>query len=144
MSNYLLKWINFWPPLLFAGIKVTYQSNDFREIDVRLKLRFWNTNYVGTQYGGSMFSLTDPFYMLMLMQNLGKEYTIWDKAASIRFLKPGRTHLTAKFTLSEEDIKAIQAEVKEKGRMEWKRTVQIYNLSSECIAEVERVISIKN
>src|SRR5271157_3379702 len=88
IQKLMLRWINIWPPFLGAGIRVRWRSN--RHVDVELKLRAWNRNYVGTHYGGSLYSMTDPFYMLMLMENLGRDYIVWDKAASIRFRKPGK------------------------------------------------------
>ncbi len=102
--------INLWPPFLFNSIRVTYISEDFREIDVALKLRWFNRNYVGTHFGGNLFSMTDPWYMLMLMQNLGRNYFVWDKKASIDFIAPGRGAVTAKFLLSD----TVLSEVREK------------------------------
>lgn len=139
----LLKIWNLWPPFLFSGIKIIKRSPDFRYFAVKLKLRFWNSNYLGTQYGGSIFSMTDAFYMIMLINNLGKEYTVWDKAASIRFLKQGRTNLYAEFKLSEEDLTEIRQEIEKNNRMNWVRKVVIKDEKDEIIAEVERVISIK-
>ena len=77
-------YMNVWPPFAGAGIRVVRLDADWRAIDVEMKLRFWNSNYVGTHYGGSLYSMTDPFYMLMLIENLGREYVVWDKAATIR------------------------------------------------------------
>src|SRR4051812_22273637 len=96
----LLKLMNFWPPFLGAGIHVDFMAPDYHRIDVSMKLRFWNRNYVNTHYGGSLYSMTDPFYMLMLMQILGRDYIIWDKSASIRFKKPGMGKVRAVFELS--------------------------------------------
>ena len=118
-------------------------TKDFRHIIARLKLRFWNANFVGTQYGGLIFSMTDPFYMIMLIQNLGEEYVVWDKSAHIKYIKPGRTDLTADFHLTEEDLKLIREHIQENGRMEWKRKVEIKDLQGDIVAEVEKVISIK-
>jgi len=84
----MLHFINIWPPFLVAGIRVRWHSACC--VDVEMKLRPWNRNYVGTHYGGSLYSMTDPFYMLMLMENLGPGYIVWDKAASFRFRKPGK------------------------------------------------------
>jgi acyl-coenzyme A thioesterase PaaI-like protein len=139
----LLKFWNLWPPFLFSGIKIKKIAKDYREAYVKLKLRFWNCNYVGTTYGGAMFSMADPFYMLMLIKNLGPEYTVWDKAARIRYLKPGRTDLTAHFKITEEDLNSIRSLVEEQGKIEWTRTVEIKDKSGEVVAEVEKVISIK-
>ena len=74
LQKLMLRWINIWPPLLGAGIRVRWRSN--RAVDVEMKLRSWNRNYVGTHYGGSLYSMTDPFYMLMLMENLGRDYIV--------------------------------------------------------------------
>jgi hypothetical protein len=81
----LRRWINFWPPFLGAGIRVTHIAPDMKSVDVEMKLRWWNANYVGTHFGGSLFAMTDAFYMLMVMANLGRDYIVWDKAASIRY-----------------------------------------------------------
>ena len=86
-----MRWfMNLWFPFLGAGIRVTRLQSDWKAIDVEMKLRSWNSNYVGTHYGGSLYSMTDPFYMLMLIENLGRDYIVWDKAATIRFRKPGK------------------------------------------------------
>jgi len=72
-----LRWlINLWPPFLGAGIRVTRLQPDWKAIDVEMKLRFWNANYVGTHFGGSLYAMTDPFYMLMLIENLGSDYVV--------------------------------------------------------------------
>lgn len=143
IREYLLPLYNFWPVFLFSGIKIIKKSKDFRYAKVRLKLRFWTANYVGTQYGGSMYSMTDPFYMVMLIKNLGPGYTVWDKAATIRYLKPGRTDVFAEFNLSQQDLDEIKKTVEANGRMEWIRKVEIRNTEGELIAEVERTLSIK-
>ncbi len=141
--EYILSIINLWPPFLFAGIKVLKRSKDYRHMVVKLKLRFWNANYVGTQYGGSMFSMTDPFYMLMLIKNLGKDYVVWDKTSTIHYIKPGKTDLIAEFILTEEDLENIRKTVQEEGKMHWHRKIEIKDKNQEVVAEVEKVISIK-
>ena len=79
--------INLWPPFLFTGIHVTRITPDYRQIDVELRLRPWNRNYVGTHFGGSLFAMTDPFWMLGLLHILGRDYYVWDRAGAIDFLK---------------------------------------------------------
>lgn len=143
IKDSLIRFWNLWPPFLFCGIRPKVLSKDFRNISVTLKLRFYNSNYVGTQYGGALFSMTDPFYMIMLIKNLGPAYTVWDKAASIQYLKPGRTDVTAEFHLSEEDLATIRATVQAEGKMEWRRNIEIKNKQGEIVATVEKVISIK-
>jgi len=108
---WLRQFLNLYPPFIGAGIHVTRISGDFREIDVRMKLRWRNRNYVGTQFGGSLYSMTDPFYMLMLIRNLGKDYIVWDQAASIQFRKPGTGTVWARFRLTEEMLADVLAHV---------------------------------
>ncbi|MFJ8041375.1 DUF4442 domain-containing protein [Kitasatospora sp. NPDC096147] len=100
--------INFWPPFLFAGIRVLAVSDDYRSAKVRLRLRWFNRNWVGTHFGGSIFAMTDPFWMLLVMQNLGREYVVWDAAATIDFVSPGRGDVFAEFVLSEDRIAEIR------------------------------------
>jgi hypothetical protein len=70
--------INLWPPFLLTGIHATRVTADYREVDCELRQRWYNRNYVGTHFGGSLFSMTDPWYMLMLMHILGRDYLVWD------------------------------------------------------------------
>jgi len=103
------RFINLWPPLLFAGIRVRRVDGSFRDIEVELKLRWWNRNTMGTAFGGSLFAMTDPFYMLMLQKNLGSGYVIWDKAADIDFVAPGRGTVRARFLLDQARVDEILA-----------------------------------
>jgi hypothetical protein len=143
LRSHLLKVWNFWPPFFFAGIKIQHLSNDFRHVKVRLKLRFWTANYVGTQYGGSMYSMTDPFYMLMLLKNLGNNYIVWDKSATITYLKPGKTDLFAEFILTEDDINSIKTTLEHQEKMEWSKEIEIKDSNQNIIAKVVKVIHIR-
>jgi hypothetical protein len=133
--------INVWPPFLGAGIRVRWRSN--REVDVEMKLRPWNRNYVGTHYGGSLYSMTDPFYMLMLMENLGPGYVVWDKAASIRFRKPGKGMVKAEFRLSEAQLEEIRNNLVTQEKLEPTFLVEVRNEAGEVIAEVTKVLHIR-
>ncbi|MBC7540884.1 MAG: DUF4442 domain-containing protein [Bacteriovorax sp.] len=141
---FLLKLMNFWPPFLGAGIHVDFMSKDYHRIVVSMKLRFWNRNYVNTHYGGSLYSMTDPFYMLMLMQILGRDFLIWDKAASIRFKKPGLGKVSAVFELSSEQIESFKNDLKTKEKIEPVLTVLVRDEAGSIVAEVEKVLFIKN
>lgn len=142
-ADLLVKFANFWPPFLFSGIRIDKRSDNFRYFVVRLKYRFYNANYVNTQFGGTMFMMTDPFYMIMLIRNLGKEYLVWDKSATIRYLKPGRSDLTAEFLLTDDELNAIRAEVRATGKMDWTKQVEIKNKDNEVIATVDRTLNIR-
>jgi acyl-coenzyme A thioesterase PaaI-like protein len=142
-SHALRRWINFWPPFLGAGIRVKRISPDMKSVDVEMKLRFWNANYVGTQFGGSLFAMTDAFYMLMLMANLGGEYIVWDKAASIRYRKPGKGSVRATFRLSDSQIEDIREKLKTLPKYEPVFSVEVTDEAGVVIAEVEKVLHIR-
>lgn len=108
-----------------------------------MKLRFWNRNYVGTHFGGSLYSMVDPFYMLMLIENLGRDYIVWDKAASIRFRRPGRGKVTASFRLSAEQIEEIRQGLKSEEKVEPTFVVEIKDEAGTVIAEVQKVLHVR-
>lgn len=99
--------MNLWPPLLFAGIRIKNISADFKTARVELTLRPWNKNAVGSHFGGSLFAMTDPFYMLMLLAQLGDQYLVWDKSADIDFIKPGKGKVYADFSVNQSLIDEI-------------------------------------
>ena len=108
MSRLLRLELNLYPPYLGAGIRVREISPDFRRVRVRMGLGWYNRNYVRTQFGGSLYSMTDPFFMLMLMQLLGRDYIVWDKAASIDFISPGKGPVHAEFRIDDELLAQIR------------------------------------
>ena len=140
---HLRRLINLWPPFLGAGIRVQHISPDMRSIDVEMKLRWWNANYVGTHYGGSLYSVTDAFYMLMLMANLGNDYIVWDKGATIRFKKPGRGVVRAQFRLSEAQITEMRAAADAAYKHEPTLLVEVKDEQGTVIAEVDKLIYIR-
>jgi len=142
LQRLMLRSINIWPPFLGAGIRVKW-SGDHKSVDVEMKLRFWNRNYVGTHYGGSLYSMTDPFYMLMLMDNLGPEYIVWDKAASIRFRKPGKGRVKAEFRVSDEQIGDIRSTLLAQEKYEPTFVAQVKDETGDVVAEVHKVLHIR-
>lgn len=105
----LRRGMNLWPPFLLTGIHIDQVSDDFRFVRVRLRRTRLTTNYVGTQFGGSLFAMTDPFWMIMMMRNLGPGYVVWDKAAEIEFVSPGRTAVSAEFRLDPDAVAEVRA-----------------------------------
>ncbi|HLI64328.1 MAG TPA: DUF4442 domain-containing protein [Terriglobales bacterium] len=142
LQRLMLRSINLWPPFLGAGIRVRW-GRDRKSVDVEMTLHFWNRNYVGTHYGGSLYSMTDPFYMLMLMDNLGPGYIVWDKAASVRFRKPGRGRLRAEFRLRDEQLADIRATLTSQEKCEPTFSVEVKDESGDVVAEVQKVIHIR-
>ena len=125
------RWLlNLWPPFLGAGIRIKRLQADWREMDVEMKLHRWNSNYVGTHYGGSLYSMADPFLMVMLIENLGRDYMVWDKSASIRFRRPGRGTVSVNFRLSGEQIEEIREALKTEERIDRTFTVPDINLAT--------------
>ena len=102
--------MGWWPPFLGAGIRVRGLSDDFRDAVVELRLGRLNRNYVGTHFGGSLYAMTDPFFMIMLLQNLGGDYLVWDKSGSIEYVAPGRGTVRAHFVLTEARIAEVRAQ----------------------------------
>ena len=109
-ARVLQKGMRWWPPFLGAGIRVRSFAEDFRDAVVELKYGRFNRNYVGTHFGGSLYAMTDPFFMIMLMHNLGSDYLLWDKSGSIEYVAPGRGTVRAHFQLTDERIAAIKAQ----------------------------------
>jgi len=142
-SRVLRRWINLWPPFLGAGIRVKHIAPDMKAIDVEMKLRFWNANYVGTHFGGSLFAMTDAFYMLMLMANLGPDYIVWDKAATIRYRKPGRGTVRAEFRVSNSQIDNIREKLKTLPKYEPVFLVEVKDETGVVIAEVEKTLHVR-
>ena len=142
-SKTLRRVINLWPPFLFNSIHAERINENFREIDVRLKLRFYNRNYVGTHFGGNLFAMTDPWYMLMLMQNLGRDYFVWDKNATINFISPGRGTVTAKFVLTEERLAEIKAQTANGEKALPEFVVEIFDEKNVLVARVHKTLYVK-
>lgn len=134
---------NLWPPLFFAGITATRVTKDYRQFDVTLKLRWYNRNYVGVHFGGSLYSMTDPWYMLILMHNLGKDYFVWDKGAEIEYIAPGRTHVHAHFEITDEQLKDIRDKTRNGEKYLPIFTVDICDNNNEVVARVKRTLYVK-
>lgn len=135
--------VNVWLPFLGAGIKVTHISADYRHIEVRLKMHWYNRNYVGTHFGGSIYSMTDPFYMFMLIKNLGRDFIVWDKASTIEFKKPGRGTLYATFRFSEAELNAIREKAMQESKYIFDRPVDVLNAEGEVVASIVKTLYVR-
>jgi len=105
----LRRFLSIWPPFLFSGIRLEALSDDWRYARVRLKLAWYNRNYVKTQFGGALFTMADPFWMIMVMESLGRDYIVWDKAGAIDFVAPGREDVFAEFLLDDATLDDLRA-----------------------------------
>jgi acyl-coenzyme A thioesterase PaaI-like protein len=131
------------PAYFGTGARVTYIADDWREVRVELPLSLRTRNYVGTIFGGSMYGAVDPFYMIMLIRNLGPQYVVWDKAASIRFLKPGRRTLSAEFRIDEAEIAAIRAALDVQRSVDRVYEVRLVDGEGTVCAEVEKTVYVR-
>jgi acyl-coenzyme A thioesterase PaaI-like protein len=135
--------LNFWPPFLFSGITVLEVAKDFRDAKVRLKKKMLTSNYVGTLFGGSLFAMTDPFYMVMVLKNLGKDYIVWDKRSEIEYVSPGKVTVYADFHLSDAVLEEIKDEVAANGKyLKWFE-VDIKSADGTVVAIVKKQIYIR-
>jgi acyl-coenzyme A thioesterase PaaI-like protein len=139
-----IRWLlNIWPPFRGMGVKVREIAPDFRRARVELRMGLLNRNYVGTHFGGSMFAMTDPFYMVMMMHVLGREYIVWDKAGSIRFLKPGRGTLTAEFEVTQAMVDEARARTAGGEKFEPTYAVDLKDGQGTVVATVEKTLHIR-
>lgn len=140
----LKRWgFNLFPAYWATGARIEYIADDFREIRVRLPLSLRTRNYVGTLFGGSMYAAVDPVYMLMLIHVLGPEYVVWDKAASIRFRKPGRSTLFARFALDGAELDAIRAATADGSPTDRVYRVELVDAEGVVHAEVAKTIYVR-
>lgn len=142
-SSVLRRFINLWPPYLFSGIRATYISPDYREADVELRQHWYNRNYVGTHFGGSLFAMTDAWYMVMLIQVLGRDYYVWDKSAAIEYISPGKGTVRAQFRLTEESLQNIHEHTADGEKYFPVFTIDIVNAENQLIARVTRTLYVR-
>jgi acyl-coenzyme A thioesterase PaaI-like protein len=136
-------WWNFFPAYRGTGARVEYIAADYREVRVRLPLNWRTRNYVGTIFGGSLYGAVDPIYMIMLIEILGPEYVVWDKVATIRFLRPGRTTLRACFLVGEEEDRAIRELLEKEASVDRVYRVELKDASGKVHAEVDKTIFVR-
>ena len=132
-----------WPPFLAAGIRIRKITPDYRYLRVEMVNWGLNRNYVGAHFGGSLFAMTDPFYMLMYINRLGPEYIVWDYSASIRFVKPGRGRVHAEFRLTDEDLERVREHTRDGERFLFDHVVEVFNREGEVVAKIDRTLYFK-
>lgn len=139
-----LRWkFNLFPAYRGTGGRVRFIAADFREVRVEVPLSLRTRNVFGTIFGGSMYGAVDPIYAIMLTHNLGREYVVWDKAATIRFRKPGRTTLSALFTLSEDEIARIRELTSGGEPIDRTYNVDLVDAEGVVHASVEKIIYVR-
>ncbi len=140
----LARWgFNYFPAYRRTGARITYIASDWSDIRIKLPLNWRTRNYVGTIFGGSMYAAVDPIYMIMLIKLLGTAYVVWDKAATIRFKKPGRSTLYARFTVSDADLDSIRGELEHQPKVDRIFRVELRDRAGVVYASVEKTIHVR-
>ncbi len=135
--------LNLWPPFLFTGIHVTAIAADYGHARVELRQRWYNRNYVGTHFGGSLFAMTDPFWMLLVMRSLGSGYIVWDRAAEIVFERPGRGVVSAGFRLAPATVEALREATADGGKCLHWFDVDVVDAESVVVARVRKQLYVR-
>lgn len=144
MSPTRLKWLlNLYPPYIGAGVRVVHLAEDFTSAEVVMPLRRWTRNYVGVHFGGSLYAMTDPFYMLLLMRSLGPDYVVWDKAGHIDYLQPGRGRVYARFTLDDATLATIRAATAHGDKYLPELTVDVVDEHGQVVAQVRKTLYVR-
>jgi acyl-coenzyme A thioesterase PaaI-like protein len=139
----LRRLVNIWPPFLFSGICVEALSDDWRYARVRLKLAWYNRNYVRTHFGGALFAMADPFWMIMTMEALKHEYIVWDKAGAIEFVAPGREDVFAEFLLDDAVLDELRTATADGGKyLRWFE-VDVKTARGEVVARVRKQLHVR-
>ncbi|MDR7129718.1 acyl-coenzyme A thioesterase PaaI-like protein [Algoriphagus sp. 4150] len=139
----LMRFINWYPPFLFSGIKVIDYADDFSRFHTRLKLTWYNRNLIGTAFGGSLYSMCDPFFMFIILIQLGEDYIVWDKYASIEFVKPGKGTVYAEFRLSPEQISEIKMAVDRDGKGVFEFACEVKDGDKNTVAKVQKGVYVR-
>lgn len=134
------RFFNWWPALRGTGLRVTYAASDWTELRVRLKLNWRTRNYVGTIFGGSIYGAADPFYMVMIIRQIGPDYVVWDKSARIEFKRPGDRTLYAKFLMPREEVAALRTAADDAGEVERDYAVELQDADGKVYAIVTKTI----
>ena len=134
---------NLWPVFRGMGVHVVELDPGFRHAVVELRMRLLNRNYVGSHFGGSLFAMADPWFMILMMHRLGDEYVVWDKAGSVRFLKPARGTVTARFELPEESVAEARQRTADGQKFEPVFKAALVDAEGVTVAEVEKTLHIR-
>jgi len=135
--------LNIYGPYLGAGIRIMHIDPEWREMHVRMKLRWYNRNIMGTHFGGSLYAMVDPQMMLMLMNRLGKDYIVWDQAAEVEYVKPARGTVEAHLSLSDAQLDEIKG--KTLGGVAYRPSfdIAICDLEGKVVSKVKKVLYVK-
>jgi len=141
--NKIVKWLGYWPPYFFSGISVKEINPEFTRITAQLKQHFFNTNYVGSHFGGSLYSMCDPFFMFILLQHLSKDHIVWDQSAQIEFIRPGKGTVTAIFEISLQQIENLKEQALQSYKLTPSFETCILDSQGNVVAKVKKGLYIR-
>lgn len=137
------KLINLYPPFLGAGIRIKEYSKEGNSYLVEMKLRWYNRNVAGSHFGGSLYSMCDPFYVFAAYSYFGDDYIIWDKSASIDYVRPGMGTVRALFEIPMDKLRDMKVEVDKEGRKTFHFKTEILDTKNRVVSKVNKEIYIK-
>ena len=140
---WLLRFVNVYPPFLGAGIRVRRAGPGKRGFDVTMRLTWFNRNVLGSHFGGSLYAMCDPFFALIVIEELGDGYVVWDKAAAIRFVRPGRGTVRASFDVPPERVEEIRRAADANGTTEPRFVACVVDGRGETVAEIEKTLYVR-
>jgi acyl-coenzyme A thioesterase PaaI-like protein len=139
----LIRRINLYPPYLGMGVRVRSCSDDFTRFEVELRQRWYNRNLFGTHFGGSLYAMTDPFFVFIVTMNFGRGYIVWDKSACIDFIKPAKGTILGVFEIRNEHLAEIRAEVDELGKNTYHFEADLVDEEGQVVARVRKEIYVR-
>ena len=140
----LIRKINWYPPYLGMGIRVRSFRPDFTRFEVELRSKWYNRNLFGTHFGGSLYAMSDPFFVFIVMMNLGNDYIVWDKSAGIAFLKPAKGTVMGVFEISRERLEEIRAEVDALGKNTYHFEAELVDETGQAVARVSKEVYVRS
>lgn len=139
----VLRFISYWPPYLVSGIRVVELADDLSSVTVSLKTRPWNKNYFGTHFGGSLYSMCDPFFVFLLAQQLGKDHIIWDKSAEIEFVKAVSEPVFATFAVDSATVDEIRQTALTQFSVEPRLATEIATAGGDVVARLKKTLYVR-
>ena len=140
----LIKKINMYPPYLGMGVRVRTFRDDFTRFEVELRARWYNRNLFGTHFGGSLYSMCDPFFVFIVTMNLGRGYIVWDKSAAIEFLKPAKGTILGVFEINKERLEEMRNEVDELGKNTYHFEADLVDEAGQAVARVSKEVYVRS
>lgn len=139
----LIKHINWYPPFLGMGIRVRSARDDHTRFEVELVARWYNRNLFGTHFGGSLYAMSDPFFVFIVTMNLGSGYIVWDKSAAIDFIKPAKGTILGVFEIGKDRLEEIRAQVDTLGKNTCHFEADLLDEAGQVVARIAKEVYVR-